>query len=58
MGFEYLANGAISAWTDYLLSGTEIASIAMLWLAFFPPAAYLSWIAGSQGAGADSPAAG
>jgi hypothetical protein len=26
------------------LSGTEIASVALLWLAFFPPAAYRKWI--------------
>jgi hypothetical protein len=28
-----------------LLSGTEIASVAALWLAFFPPSFYANWIA-------------
>jgi hypothetical protein len=40
-----------------MLSAAEIASVAMLWLAFFPPAAYLSWVAGTQ-SDADSPAEG
>jgi hypothetical protein len=42
------ADDAVSGMTDMLLSATEVASIAALWLAFFPPAAYLSWITGAQ----------
>jgi hypothetical protein len=35
---------AVSMLTDTLVGGTEIASVAVLWLAFFPPAFYSSWI--------------
>ena len=37
----------ISAWSDSILGGFEIAGIAMLWLAFFPPASYLARVADS-----------
>ena len=37
----------ISAWSDAILGGLEIGGIAMLWLAFFPPASYLAWVTGS-----------
>jgi len=37
-------NQAISLFADALLGGTETASVAMLWLAFFPPAFYRDWI--------------
>jgi hypothetical protein len=30
--------------SDALLGGTEIASVAVLWLAFFPPPFYANWI--------------
>jgi hypothetical protein len=33
---------------DVLLGGLEIAGIATLWLAFFPPASYLAWVAGPK----------
>jgi len=36
--------GASSAFETGLLSATEIASVAALWLAFFPPLAYRRWI--------------
>lgn len=36
--------GASSAFANGLLSATEIASVAALWLAFFPPLAYRRWI--------------
>ncbi len=36
--------GASSAFGEGLLSATEIASVAALWLAFFPPLAYRRWI--------------
>ncbi len=34
----------VSRITDALLGGTEMASIALLWLAFFAPRSYASWI--------------
>ncbi|MBW1843367.1 MAG: hypothetical protein JRE38_07210 [Deltaproteobacteria bacterium] len=36
---------ASTALANGLLSGTEIASVAVLWLAFFPPSFYANWIA-------------
>ncbi len=30
--------------SDALLGGTEIASVTLLWLAFFPPRIYQTWI--------------
>jgi hypothetical protein len=42
-----LAGEAMSRPLDAVLGFTEIASIAMVWLAFFPPAAYRTWIAGA-----------
>ena len=57
MGMDFGAGATVSSTTDLMLSASEIASIAMLWLVFFPPAAYLSWIAGSL-TDADSPAEG
>jgi hypothetical protein len=38
----------LSTWADSALGGCEIAGIAVLWLAFFPPASYLAWLAGSK----------
>ncbi len=35
---------AASLFSDVLLGGTEIASVAVLWLAFFPPRFYANWI--------------
>jgi len=35
---------SISMISDALLGGTEIASVALLWLAFFPPRIYENWI--------------
>lgn len=34
----------VSRITDVLLGGAEIASVAVLWLAFFPPRDYVDWI--------------
>jgi hypothetical protein len=48
VGLDARGGQAVSGLSDSLLSGAELASIATAWLAFFPPAAYLSWIAGSQ----------
>jgi hypothetical protein len=35
---------AVSLFSDALLGGSEIASVAVLWLAFFPPPFYTNWI--------------
>jgi hypothetical protein len=35
---------SISMVSDALLGGTEFASVAVLWLAFFPPTFYTNWI--------------
>ena len=56
-GFQFLAcladlsfaadisgNQAVSTISDLLLGSTEIASVAVLWLAFFPPPFYTNWI--------------
>ncbi len=37
-------NQAVSLISDALLGGSEIASVAVLWLAFFPPPFYVNWI--------------
>jgi hypothetical protein len=37
-------NQTISLITDALLGSAEIASVAVLWLAFFPPLFYTNWI--------------
>jgi hypothetical protein len=43
---ELDGNQTISLITDALLGGAEIASVAVLWLAFFPPHFYTNWITG------------
>jgi hypothetical protein len=40
------SEGAWSALANGLLSGIEIASVATLWLAFFPPLFYRRWLEG------------
>ena len=47
MAVDFATHGAASALADGLLGGLEVAGIATLWLAFFPPAAYLAWVSGS-----------
>jgi hypothetical protein len=37
-------NQAVSMVSDVLLGSSEIASVAVLWLAFFPPLFYVNWI--------------
>jgi hypothetical protein len=44
---EYEITQHWSATTDVLVAGVEIAGIAMIWLVFFPPAFYRSWIDGA-----------
>ena len=43
-----LYEGGITRWSDFLLGGCEIGSVAMLWLAFFPPSIYRNWIGASN----------
>ncbi len=38
------SNQTIAMITDAMLGGAEIASVAVLWLAFFPPPFYADWI--------------
>jgi hypothetical protein len=47
------ADHAASPVTDAVLGSMELASIASLWVAFFPPSAYLKWVTGSTPAPAD-----
>jgi hypothetical protein len=43
---DFAADREISGAADLLLGGTELAGLTALWLAFFPPAAYLDWVVG------------
>lgn len=45
---DYAANQEVSSTMDLFLGGFELAGIGMLWLAFFPSAAYLAWVSGSN----------
>lgn len=42
IGFE--ATGVFSTWSDRLLGSLEILTVATIWIAFFPPALYRSWV--------------
>jgi hypothetical protein len=42
--YDLKLSETISHFSDALLGGTEIASVALLWLAFFPPRFYTNWI--------------
>jgi hypothetical protein len=44
---EYEITQRWSATADFLIAGLEIVAIAMVWLIFFPPAFYRSWIHGA-----------
>jgi hypothetical protein len=37
-------NGGFADWTDQLMGSLEMLTIAIVWLAFFPPRFYRSWI--------------
>jgi hypothetical protein len=45
---DFASNREVSGSADFLLGGCELAGIVALWLAFFPPAAYLDWVGGSK----------
>jgi hypothetical protein len=40
-------DGVFSSTWDLLYSGTSLAALAVMWLAFFPPKIYLRWINGA-----------
>jgi hypothetical protein len=48
LGIDFAVNQAASGSADLLLGASELAGIAALWLAFFPPSAYLKWVIGSN----------
>jgi hypothetical protein len=48
LAIDFAANQAASASADMLLGAFELAGIAALWLAFFPPVAYVEWVVGSN----------
>jgi hypothetical protein len=54
---QYSIDGTVSSEIDLLLGTLVMIRTAILFLAFFPPAAYLSWITGAQ-KNVDSPAEG
>ena len=45
IGFE--TRGIFSTWPDATIGALEILTIAIVWLGFFPPAAYRRWINGA-----------
>ena len=48
LAIDFAANQMVSGSADLLLGGCELAGIAALWLAFFPPAGYRDWVVGSN----------
>jgi len=42
--YEISNDQAVSTVSNLLLGGTEIASVMVLWVAFFPPTFYANWI--------------
>lgn len=51
MNIEYETRGVYSTAMDALEGAFEMLTIAMIWLAFFPPALYRSWVARAARAG-------
>jgi hypothetical protein len=41
---EYEVTQRVSVWLDFLLMASELISVAIVWLVFFPPAFYRRWI--------------
>lgn len=48
MAIDFATERSASVLADGLLGGLELVGIATLWLAFFPPAAYLAWVSGAS----------
>jgi len=44
MNIEYELSGAFSVWADATGGGIEMFTISTVWLAFYPPAVYRSWV--------------
>jgi hypothetical protein len=44
---EYEREGVFTAGWDALYSAVSISALLMMWIAFFPPAAYRRWIDGA-----------
>jgi hypothetical protein len=47
MYIGYETTGVFSAWSDRVLGSLEILTVATIWIAFFPPALYRSWVRGA-----------
>ena len=47
MYIGYETTGLFSAWGDRVLGSLEILTVATIWIAFFPPALYRSWVRGA-----------
>jgi hypothetical protein len=45
---DFASDREVSGRADFLLGACELAGIVALWLAFFPPQAYLDWVGGSK----------
>jgi len=37
-------DGALADWMDQLMGSIEMLTIAIIWLAFFPPRIYRAWV--------------
>ena len=48
LAIDFAEKQAASGSADLLLGAFELAGIAALWLAFFPPAIYRNWVIGSN----------
>jgi len=46
--FEYEHGAGVGGVWDGVFSGFLLLSLAMVWIAFFPPALYERWISGSS----------
>ncbi len=51
MYIGYEITGVFSAWSDRVLGSLELLTIATIWIAFFPPSLYRSWVRGTAMAG-------
>jgi hypothetical protein len=49
MFIDYGRAGVYSVWSDALVGGLEIASLAILWPVFFAPSVYRRWLEASAG---------
>lgn len=47
MYIGYEITGVFSAWSDRVVGSLEILTVATIWIAFFPPTLYRSWLSGA-----------